>query len=418
MECANCNTPFSKPGTVQLETEKSCSSDRLYYQNDFKKISDVYKLKRANFAEAKFSEACVVHIMRNFGAYEEPTQYLTKCEQEDAAPVRGQKMACVTSEYAYSMYNAYVDVMDCLAIPQRELLPKLWNESQFHVNIYGKGDDAGVGQLTGDAIREVTKKKYADRDMTELDYFRREMEKANKPSCNRILAQENAWKHVDSGLGMRCGLLTPESNPLRNLLYTGIFYRVITSRITGIHYRAGKEYVRDESGKFIERDEETNVPLSGAIQKLGLIEKLQAVGIANPSMNYLKQVLVSLAFNTGSSESTKLFDTFLKAKIANGLTITEADLDFVNADSQADIPALINIPKDETEEAKAIREAKLEEARSKAHERNLPQFLRLMQVNGSAGYVSKIAFRAKKLNNELGVGVCTQPSFLQHLSAQ
>ncbi len=418
MKCVNCSTPYSEPNTVQLETAKSCAADRLYYQDKFKKIPNIYKLKRDNFPEANFPEGCVVHIMRSAGAYDTPSPYLTQCANEDSAPIRENdkikphKLACTTAEYAYSTYNAFVDVMDCLDVPQRELLPKIWNESQFHTNMYGKGDDAGVGQLTGDAIQEVIKQKYFDRDMTELDHFKAEMEKSGKASCNRILAEPSAWKIIGAKPATRCGIMTPEANPLRNILYTAVFYRVITARITGIYYRAGKEYIKTADG-FIDRSENKNAPLGGRVKEYQLLEKMQSLGIQNPNMDFIKQVLVSLAFNSGSNQAVKIFDNFLKSKIANNLTITEADLDFINANSLRDKP-LIDIPDGETEEAKAERETKLAEARDQAFDRNLPQFLRLMQNGGSPGYVSKIAFRTTKLNNEIGAGLCTQPSFLQH----
>ena len=187
---------------------------------------------------------------------------------------------------------------------------------------------------------------------------------------------------------------------------------MITARITGIYYRAGKEYIRTADG-FVDRSENKNHPLGGRIKEYEIVEKLQALGIQNPNMDFLKQVLVSLAFNSGSNQAVKVFDNFLKTKIANNLTVSEAELDFINANSTKD-KIFIDVPENETEENKTIREQKLEEARNLAFERNLPQFLRLMQNGGSPGYVSKIAFRTTKLNNEIGVGLCTQPSFLQH----
>ena len=59
---------------------------------------------------------------------------------------------------------------------------------------------------------------------------------------------------------------------------------------------------------------------------------------------------------------------------------------------------------------------KLDAAREVAHQKGLPQFIRLMQVKGSPGYVSKVGYRGTKYNKEIGAGVCTQPSFLQHSS--
>jgi hypothetical protein len=414
MKCANCNSPHADPGTVQLETEKTCSPDRLYYQDEFKKISDVYKNKRDKFPEAEFPPACSVYIMRSWDAYDKEHRGITECKEENALPERGKKLACITSEYAYSTYNAYVDVMDCLDIPQRELLPKLWNESFFQVNAYGGGEDAGVGQLTNDAIQEVVKQKYAGHDTLEIEYYKEEMRKSNKASCNRILEEPTAWTVVDPDRNFRCNMMKPSSSPLRNILYTAIFYRVITERITGIYYKAGKETVRTDDG-YIERIEKDNTPLGGAIQKLQFKEKMQALGIENPNMTYIKQVLVTLAFNAGSRTAVSIFDDFLKARIANKMTLTDKELDFINADSAVEI-ALIDGPKGETDEAKEVRLKALEKAREVSYQRPLPQFIRLMQVRGSAGYVSKVGFRGTKLNKEIGANLCTQPLFLQHFS--
>ena len=414
MKCPGCTTPHAPENTIQLETEKSCSADRLYYQDEFKKISDVYKLKRDQFPEAQFPPACVAYVMRSWEAYDQEQKEISECANEESMPKRGKKMACVTPEYAYSTYNAFVDVMDCLDIPQRELLPKIWNESYFHVNTYGAGDDAGVGQLTNDAITEVTKKKYADMDLTEIDFYKKEMAKSNKASCARILAEPTATEVKSSDFSVRCGLMMPASSPLRNIFYTGVFYRVVAERIAGVYYRAGKEVVRTGQG-FVEVNEKENTPLSGLVEKYQFKEKMEALGIENPNMTYIKQVLLTLAFNAGSRTAVSLFDDYLKARIANNRPITDLDLDFINADSSQEM-VLIKGPKDESEADKAARLLRLEAAREVSYKKPLPNFIRLMQVKGSPGYVSKVGYRGTKFNKEVGDNICTQPSFLQHSS--
>lgn len=414
MKCKNCKSPHAQEGTVQLEYEKKCTSDRLYYQDEFKKISDAFKNKREVFTEAKFPAACIVYAMRSWDVYDKSTRSLAECSQEASQPVRQKKLACVTPEYAYSTYNAYVDVMDCLDIPQKELLPKIWNESFFHVNAYGAGDDAGVGQLTGDAIQEVIKQKYADSEILEIEFFKQEMQKAHKPSCDRILAEPSAWEVVSAQNSLRCGLMMPASSPLRNILYTGIFYRVITERLTGITYRAGKEMIRTPEG-LVERVENSNATLGGLIQKLEFKEKMEALGIENPNMNYLKQVLVTLAFNAGARTSATILDNFFKARIANNMTLDDRDLDFLSSENMKLSP-LVDSPKDETESEKANRLSKLEQAREIAHENGMPLFIRLMQTVGAPGYVSKVGYRSAKFDREIGDKVCTQPLFLQHYS--
>jgi hypothetical protein len=411
MKCANCNAPHSDPGTVQLETEKTCTKDRLYYENDFKKISDTFRLKRPNFPEAKFPTACVAYAMRTWDAYEETSKHITECKDEETPPEQGRKLACVTENYAYSTYNSYVDVMDCLSIPQKELLPKIWNESFFHVNAYGDTGDSGVGQLTDSAIKEVIKPKYADMNITELEFYKREMTKSGKASCSRILADSSAWIPVSEDKAKRCSLMRPTSSPLRNLLYTAIFYRVVAERISGIYYRAGKEMMRTDSG-LVERSEKSSEP-GGAIQKLQFKEKMQQLGIANPDMDYLRDVLVTLAFNAGSSSAIKIVNDFLQARIANGMKLEEKELDFINVSTMAE-KALVSAPKDETEDAKTDRLKKLDAARETAYKLELPRYMRLMQVTGLPGYVSSIGYRASKFNQEIGENVCTPESFLQH----
>ena len=68
--------------------------------------------------------------MRKFiDASSRASRYYSYCAQAGGGPVRPKKTHCITPEYVQSVYNSYVDVLDCLDIPQKDLLPKLFNES-------------------------------------------------------------------------------------------------------------------------------------------------------------------------------------------------------------------------------------------------------------------------------------------------
>ena len=412
MKCKSCSTPLSDENWVQLEKIEKCSAERKFLQNEILGLDRELITKRENETH-QFPLACVVHAQRTFtfktrakpedespnswSGIEVPGRSFGQCASPEAEPVRGAYMPCVTSEYAYSIYNAFHDMVDCFDINGRKLLPKLWNESGFHINTLGGGMDAGVGQLTRSAIEEVLSKPYVNDERTALDVFKQQAMNSGKASCQRLVRQEAAWQAVNPDVTQRCSIMTTPNNPIRNVVYLGVFYK-LNERVV------------------ISRMNSTNMK-----------EKLEQLGLENPNMEYFQDAIVTLSFNMGRGSAFSIIDSFLKARIANKEKLKAKDLDFLN-NSLDEVRAIRKEPKEESEEDRKKRIARLDEAKESAYKRNLPSFLRLMhglqadyetdpakkKINGAPGYLSFVGERQKKFNSDLGDGVCTHASFLQY----
>lgn len=413
MKCKNCSVPFSDENWVQFESLDKCSPERRYMQNDLLQVSVDYREKRANQEGLQFPVACIVHAQRTltmrvkdkasdsdelkWAGYEIPFRFFARCDASDAEPVRNQYMPCVTPEYSYTVYHAFNDVTDCFGINGRKLLPKLWNESGFHIGALGGGFDGGVGQLTKSALLEVLSQPFAGDERTALEIYKNQAVYSDKASCKRLVDQEKAFEAVSVEAKNRCSIMATPENPVRNLVYMAVFYKL------------NERFIADR------------------VVKSGMQEKLVELGLQEPDMEYFNDVILTLSFNAGRGTAFSLVDSFLKARLADGKKLTRKDLDFL-ANSIEDIRQLRREPKDESESDRKNRIAKLSVARDAAHSFNLPQYLRLMhglqadfeiepankRINGAPGYVSFVADRQKKFDAELGDNTCTQPSFLQH----
>ncbi|MFN8847819.1 MAG: hypothetical protein ACK5V3_12800 [Bdellovibrionales bacterium] len=412
MKCKSCSTPLSEENWVQLEKIDKCSPQRRFLQNDILSLDNEFITKRENEVH-QFPLACIVHAQRTFtfrtrakpddetpkawSGLDVPGRAYGQCATPESEPVRGSYMPCVTSEYAYSVYNAFHDTVDCFDINGRKLLPKLWNESGFHINTLGGGMDAGVGQLTRSAIEEVLSKPYVNDERTALEVFKQQALNSSKLSCQRLVRQEAAWQAVNPDVSQRCSIMTTPQNPIRNVVYLGVFYklneRVVESRINSTKMK----------------------------------EKVEALGLENPDMEYFKDAIVTLSFNMGRGSAFSIVDSYLKSRMVNNEKLTAKDLDFLN-NSIEEVRALRREPKEETEEDRTKRIARLDAAKETAYKRNLPGFLRLMhglqadyetdptkkRINGAPGYLTFVGERQKKYNTDLGDGVCTHASFLQY----
>ncbi len=413
MECQKCSVPFSDENWVQFESIEKCPVERRYLQDQLMALPEMFKNKRQNTDGLQFPVACVVHAQRTltmrvkenpsdseatkWAGYEVPFRFFARCNAADGRPERGMHMPCVTPEYSYTVYHAFNDVADCMGINGRKLLPKLWNESGFHINALGGGFDGGVGQLTKSALDEVLSKPFADDDRTALEIYKNQAYYSEKPSCKRLLEYEGSYDVVSTLPENRCSIMSTPANPVRNLVYMGIFYKL--------------------NERFVE----------GRMATTGMKDKLMQLGLQEPDMEYFKDVIVTLSFNAGRGTAFSMVDNFLKARLVEGRSLQRAELDFL-ANSIEPVRKLRYEPKNETEAQRDKRIAILSEARELAHQRNLPQYLRLMhglnadfetdperkRISGAPGYVSFVGARQQKFDTELGEGTCTDTSFLQH----
>ncbi len=160
-----------------FESSDQCLKERRYLEDSLALIPAAFRDTRAPDQNQPPRE-CVSFIMQNFMPLNSSSSAVSSCSNPAGEPARGGYLPCVTETYTNSVYNSLVDVGDCLNIPVKELLPKLFNESGLHVNVLGGGYDAGVGQLTVSALREVFM-HYNDtlNEPSALDWYVREIKK-------------------------------------------------------------------------------------------------------------------------------------------------------------------------------------------------------------------------------------------------
>lgn len=400
------SNPFKGDESIlAFEDPANCGKDRLYLENDIAQIGEVFRKPRSNFTEAKIPVDCILYSMKSFMySPSSSSQAFSYCKDDKGLPSRGQKTPCLTKDYVNSVYTAYVNVMDCLAIPQTDLLPKLLNESGFHTNVLGYGMDAGVGQLTGDAIKSVLQiETFGGVKTTYLDYHKEEMRKSGKESCNQVLSNLSLISEVSPKQDQRCSLIAVPENPLRNILYTAIFYRYLLYKQTGIIYSKGENFLLSGS-QWIPWNEDGNFEYGGSIKP---IEKmLVKAGLPNPNINAIKQMMITLGYNAGMNSAVILLKNYLKARTAAKLKVKASDFDFLSEDFSIFKP--LKNPK-----AELARKTKEAQILKESFRGTFPVYLKLNQKTGTAGYLSFVAMKHKQLNAALGENKCTSQKYLQ-----
>lgn len=361
------------------------------------------------------------------------------------------KTPCVSTDYVNATYNAFHDVTECLNISQKELLPKFFNESGLHVNAYGAGRDAGVGQLTGPAI-QVSKgvlKKYVEG-----------MKASKKASCERILSIVSSFEEVEHSPRQRCNLMAVPENPLRNLLYSGIFYKENVKMITGIFYADGEDRVRLNTGEVVDLEYSSKDQFGGQLGRKEAQAKLVSLGLTNVNMHEIKNMLVALAYNAGPQTVVNKFVDYLDERLAakqkaktkeekNKWNLTTDHFDFLKYDVRPvrsqitpvsiksslienersetpDVALLADLKK--LRDKEKLRRIELPKNYSEAKKLSLPEFLtirtnsgpqpesstkRAFELFGFPGYLSALASKNAILNLYFPNNECTNPNYLK-----
>ncbi|OYZ23338.1 MAG: hypothetical protein B7Y39_05395 [Bdellovibrio sp. 28-41-41] len=410
----NCKLGSSEENKVELEDPNKCSKDRLYFQTSLKKIDPLFLKGRTEKEGSQFPMACVGYIMRKFmDASAKPSRYYSYCSRAIGKPVRSKKTHCVTEEYVTSVYSSYVDVLDCLDVPQRDLIPKLYNESGFHINTFGAGMDAGVGQLTGPAISSVQQLASFDgKNMTWLENIKEEVNKSTKPSCQRITKIPGLFNKISADSSQRCGLIAAPENPLKNVLYMGIFYHYMLRSQTGARFYKGYTYLpksdATKGDELVAMDRKNkDIELSGYFREYKIKARIQALGIEKPNMQALKQMMITLGYNSGMESAFIFLDKYLKARLQRKLKLAETDFDF-QTHFYSNYAKKLKNPK---EEARRIKDMNI--IKSAPYRMPFPIFLRVAQRTGSPGYLSAVSNKLLQLDKEMGEGICTTPGFLK-----
>ncbi|MFP5518723.1 MAG: hypothetical protein ACLGGX_02375 [Bdellovibrionia bacterium] len=336
-----------------FETPKSCGPERNYLLQGIRQLPRTYSGTRQDELTAQMPRQCVNFVMHNFvDAKTNKSMVYGTCGRGMGRPQRGSDgdgafMPCVTEEYVNSVYNSLLDVADCLNVPIKELMPKLYNESGLHVNTLGPDADGGVGQLTRQALQEVFMRfdDIEGREST-LNYYLREMGKSKKVSCQRILAQRNVYSFEPPAgkklcqvhetdqdcykpwmVDHRCEFMTGPENPLRNVLVTAIYYRTMFKNVTGIHFREGEDQIWNQ-GRYVSFRKDMN--FTGNMARRNFVQRLENLGVDGADQEIVRQILVGFGFNGGIGTGQILLDNYLKMREARQIRITKDELDFQN----------------------------------------------------------------------------------------
>jgi hypothetical protein len=346
--------------TEAYEAARSCGPERTYLLAGVEQISPMYRLNRPSVSETTIGKQCVNYIMKNFTSLKQRSEAYARCSvAQDGTPSEpslgtdkdGHHPPCVTESYVNATYHALVDVSDCLNIPMGEMLPKLFNESGLHTNTLGGGFDAGVGQLTVSALREVFMSYNGiETNPSSLGWYLKEIAKSQKPSCQRIAADPSIGIQVPKGKRVcklneadaesklpvdqqtcfkpwsktvRCVVMDAPSSPLRNVLYMGVFYRAMLRSVTGINYSAGNDVLNGQPYTGVEK-------LTGYLGRNNYVERMKNLGATKVDEKVLRQILISVGFNAGIDTGNVLLNAYLKQKEAKNTPVKDSDFDFQN----------------------------------------------------------------------------------------
>jgi hypothetical protein len=420
----NCSLPYMDPGKIAYEDDRVCTPDRRYFEKPFALMPNWIKEERKPFPEAQFGRECVALVQKTFlsSAQKVKSQLFTTCGNTVSwkkngklvtaisnEPRRGNKIACVTKDYVNSVYNAFVDVSDCLNIPQHDLLAKLYNESGLHLNTYGPNGDTGLGQLTEPAINSILQPYYREGGrITVRDYFLAQVGRSDKASCQRIINYPAAFQKVDTAKSNRCSLIQPPENPYRNMLYTGLFYRASLSHIADIKYIAGKDYLKLANGELQEVVPGKDFEPGGLIAEYEIKSMLKQLGLKNPDMHAVVRALVTLGYNAGPGKAPIYLKVYLKKRLAAKKYLKPGDVDFLLTDFIRTTSKLVGpIAKED----KKVKPAVLS-ARQSAYLKSIPEFFMLVQDSGAPGYLSRVAEKHKELQRLMGNDKCVSKDFI------
>ncbi|AZZ36146.1 hypothetical protein CIK05_04835 [Bdellovibrio sp. qaytius] len=330
---------------------------------------------------------CITHVMNKFNVGKNS---LARCPGGmGTAPLRGGAKPCVTKNLVNLTYNHFTDVAECLNIEEKDLLPKLSNESGMLINTLGSGFDAGVGQLTQPAIEEVNKS---------YDRYLAEMEKAaiKKPSCLRVMQYKPYLKKAKDVLASRCSFITPPENPLKNIMYMAIYNRVNLDNLLGTRYIAGESFVEND-GQLVQLTGTPSDHITGG--KFGnnnIQGKFAQLGIKDVNLSNLATMIAFAGYNTGPSTSFNMLNEYLDKRIASKKSLTERDFDFHNPSTATDIDGKVksvieiarinvrsaNIKKNDPDAKMKLKRVKLLPSKiAKSHLLTFPEFMVYNQNN-------------------------------------
>ncbi|AFY02338.1 hypothetical protein [Bdellovibrio bacteriovorus] len=304
--------------------------------------------------------------------YKKDPWLFAKCDQDTGTPERYGHKACVTENYVNLVYNSLIDVADCLEVPAKFIAPKLSNESGLHVNAFGLVNDGGIGQFTDQALADVAQN---------FENFKGRINNSTKASCQRLRSIPGAVpakaEEILSEDSQRCHAISTPPNPLRSMVYYGIFYHATK---------------RNSNGAWNRSTDAKNPDFKGVEQLM------KDAGIDGFDKESIKEMIFVMAYNSGPGRPPVFYREWLKYRITTlkKYPITKADFDMNYWPTGAQL------------------KAKAGEARAKAIGKKTPLTLaEYLFAYKDSLYIPAVKAQARVLDKALGAGTCTENKFLE-----
>ncbi len=446
LSCTKCKFGGTIFSEVPIETSSSCAPERNYLTKQLRALKaqdqqhQYFKSRTsAELAEAQLPKKCVAfamsHFVKNiFRGDEKPVPNFARCTKPTGVPVQNNWAPCMTDDYVNVIYHSFVDVAACLDLPQKAIVPKLINESGFHINSFAPlkliskngastklasypfpdlspgevvvGGDAGIGQLTGPALSEVKRN---------INIWSNYIQNSSKPSCRRIV---NFMKNlptqetVNPDINERCSVIYAPPNPMLSMIYYGVTFKALQNSIQTLWQKRGAE-------ELLARNE----------------LKLSPKQVAT-----MQEILILLGYNAGPRTAYMLFENWLLYRISNNTKISREEVDFsvglpkdsvqmVKADGTSREYKLIDLPQKKASHLIAYQQKLLAKmthqeltpteemhlrglVQLKISRLNFPTYVRIFREGMAKGYLTSIAQYAAVFNKNLGNNICTEESFL------
>lgn len=349
-ESCNCITSNPESKAFQTESLTQCSSARHFFENTQSKIPTHFRVSRSN---KDFPRECMIYVMNSLHpSGEKASSMFAQCKPGQSAK-RGYYKPCVTDTYVNVIHNSFTDMSSCMGIDPKFLVPKISNESGFHLNAYGRGHDGGIGQLTGVAIEEANKN---------FDGYKRHVFQSTNPACLRVRPLLELQRPISPKVSRRCDLMMPPHNPGLNLFYMMVKYQQDLRAINAFYTQLGIDRLVAQAGIKSQIDETA-----------------------------LKDVMLNLAYNAGAGGSMLLLREYLQMRIEahkkkRGPPLRAQDFD-IDSGSRMTNTADWNL--------------------------SFGHWLKRYQKTGSSGYLSVLKSHAERLDKAFQPGSCTVPNYLK-----
>lgn len=409
-----CACQFGDQANVlSFENPEDCGADRNYLEEKFKlfKSVDPKGLFTAGRDYSKSAEIlprkCALFIMRRFwkdralspeekrqadieynrtapptnqrevkdvSEYKQDPRLFSKCDLDvNGTPERYGHKACVTEGYVNLIYNSLVDVADCLDVPAKFIAPKLSNESGLHVNAFGLVNDGGIGQFTDQALADVAQN---------YDNYKGKITGSEKESCKRLRSIAGvvpaSGKDILFSDANRCHAISTPPNPLRSLVYYGIFYHSTKRNAAGAFNKSGDS--KDPNFK-------------------GTAALMKEAGISDFDAEKIKEMLFVMAYNSGPGRPAVFFREWLKYRIETlkKYPITKADFNMEYWPERSHFKEKFGA-------------ARVTAMNKKGKPLTLAEYLFAYK---DSVYIAAVKAQARVLDKGLGEGTCTESNFLE-----